>query len=71
MGFEAYKRRLAYSVTVRILAQNSFILLLSLMYWSIKGKRIKFVYVAMCFLVMSLCSHDIINSALTYTAPGF
>ena len=47
-------------------------------------RRIKFVCVAMCSLVMSLCSCDLhvtslnnnyyntlINSGSTYTAPGF
>ena len=65
MGCETYNTRLAYSVTIRISAQNNFILLLKhfitkvLEYkMGLKG-RIKFVCVAMCSLVMSLCSRDL------------
>ena len=44
------------------------------------NRRIKFVCIAMCSLVMNLCLHDLhvtslnnieINSGLTYTVPGF
>ena len=58
---------------------------LSLKYWGL-NRKIKFVYVAMYSLVMSLCSRDLIitstntitiheyqliNSGLTYTALSF
>ena len=38
-AMRVYKRRPAYSVTVRILAQNNFIKVLSRKYWSIKWKN--------------------------------
>ena len=53
MGSEPYKRRMAYSVTVRILAQELLLL----------NRRIKFVCVTMCFLVMSLCSLDLLMTS--------
>ena len=59
---EAYKTRLANSVTIRILAQNNFMLLLKHFITEVleyKAGRIKFVCVAMCSLVMSLCSRDL------------
>ena len=65
MGCEAYKTRLAYSVTIRISAQNNFMLLLKhfitkvLEYEAGLNRRIKFVCIAMCSLVMSLCSRDL------------
>ena len=69
-GCEAYKTILTNNVTIRISAQSNFILLLKhfitkvLDYKaSLKG-RIKFVCVAMCSLVMSLCSCDL---HMTYT----
>ena len=51
-----FERRLAYSVTIRILAQNQVLLL---KYWGI-NRKIKFVCIAMCSLVMSLCSYDLL-----------
>ena len=74
MGCESYKRRLAYSVTVRISAQNNFILLLKsfitrvLEYKAILNRQTKFVCVAMCSLVMSLCSCDVINPLMAVAA---
>ena len=55
----------AYSVTIRISAQNNFMLLLKhfitkvLEYKEGLTRIIKFVCVALCSLVMSLCSHDL------------
>ena len=65
MGCEAYKTRLINTVTIRILAQNNSILLLKhfitkvLEYKAGLKGRIKFVCVAMCSLVMSLCSREL------------
>ena len=59
-GCEAYKTRLAYTVTIRILAQNNFIVLLKHFITKVLENkvdlngRIKFVCVAMCSLVMSV-----------------
>ena len=39
-GCKAYKRRLAYSVTVRISAQNYFHQVLSLKYWKYKAEEL-------------------------------
>ena len=60
MGCEAYKR-LTYSVTVIISAQKntfkSFTKVLE--YKAVLNRRIKFLYIAMCSLVMNLCSRDL------------
>ena len=67
---KGYKTRLAYSVTIRILAQNNFMILLKhfitkvLEYIAGLNGRIKFVCVAMCSSVMSLCSHDLHMTSL-------
>ena len=55
-----------YSVKIRILAQKHFIT-------KVLDRRIKFVCVAMCSFVMSLCSRDVVkySSGSTYTVPGF
>ena len=58
MGFEAYKRRLAYSVVVVILLVKRYITKV-LEYKGDLNKIIKFVCVAMYSLVMSLHSCDI------------
>ena len=58
---------LTYSVTVRLLAQNNFILLLKsfiikvLEHKADLNGKIKFVYVALHSLVISLCSHDAVS----------
>ena len=60
----------ANSVTIRISAQNNFMLLLKhritkvLEYTACLKGRIKFVCVAMCSLVMSLCSRDLLVTSL-------
>ena len=59
MGFEAYKRRLAYSVTVRISTFRSCITKV-LEHKGNLNKRIKFVCVTTCSLVMSLHSHNLL-----------
>ena len=65
MGCKAYKTRLAYNVTIRISAQNNFIPLLKHFVTKVLefklglNRRIKFVCVAMCSLVMNLCSRDL------------
>ena len=66
MDSEAYKTRLAY-ITERISAQNNLMLLLnilSLKYKADLNRRIKFVCVAMCSLVMSPCSRDLLVTSL-------
>ena len=69
-GYEAYKRILTYSVTVRISAKN-YVLLKSyitkvLEYNGDLNRRIKFVCVAMCSLMMSSCSCDLFKVAGSY-----
>ena len=78
MGFEAYKRRLAYGVTVGISAYNLLLKSYITKVLEYKGdlnKTIKFVCVAVCSLVMSLHSRDLpinmIQCRLNHTAPGF
>ena len=70
VGCKAYKTRLANCVTIRTSAQNNFMLLLKHFITEVlefkvglKG-RIKFVCVAMCSLVMSLCSRDLHATSL-------
>ena len=76
MGFEAFKRRLAYSVTVGISPFYTIKRYITkvLVYKGDLNKTIKFVCIAMCSLVMSLHSRDlpIINNncRLNHTAPG-
>ena len=59
------KTRLANSVTIRISAQNNYMLLLKhfitkvLKYKAGLKGRVKFACVAMCSLVMSLCLRDL------------
>ena len=64
MGCGAYKRRLAYSVTefqhkTTLYYFQKFITKV-LEYKAGLNRRIKFPCVAMCSLVMSLCSHDLL-----------
>ena len=62
------KRRLAYSVTARVLALYK---VLSLKYKA-GLNRIKFVCVAMCSLMMSLSSHDLpVMSLIAITTHWF
>ena len=72
-GFEAYKRRLAYSVMVGIWPLYKAI---SLEYKGNLNKTIKFLCVPMCSLVMSLHSRDLlithaIHCRINHTALGF
>ena len=61
---------IAYSVTIGILAQNNFLLLLKhfvtkvLEYKAGLNRRIKYVCIAMCSLVMSLCSRNLYMTSL-------
>ena len=62
MGCEGYKTKLAYSTSVAVrISTLCYVLLESFIIevLAILNRRIKFVCIPMCSLVMSLCSHDL------------
>ena len=57
-GYEAYKTRLAYNITIRILAHATFTYITKILEYTVEELNL-YALLAMCSLVMSLCSCDL------------